>query len=183
MRRVWVLMTVAAIVLAGCGDDEDSSSDEQALAGEITNYVVAALPSGSPLGAAEVGCMWELVVADLGIDRLAESGVEVGAFDSPEEGGAALAEFLGSLSAADVEAVADAGVDCVDLRALLVQPMAAAGIGQDSAECYADEVIDLGDTGLFLALLGVPAAVSEIEAARTSAVQSCLTPEELELLG
>lgn len=74
MRRLVLWLMALCLVASGCGgDDNDESSDEQVLAAAISDQGNS--NPDVPLDSGTTSCLAEGVVAEFGVDELAELGV------------------------------------------------------------------------------------------------------------
>lgn len=163
--RLLVLIPILLLVVAACGDDGGSAfssstastaatdastttaaasnttgdattSATGAAAGDADDLVEAlaaqlAVP-GTPFDDEAAECFARGVVDEIGFDRLAALGAGAPGAD-PEE-------VFSQMSEAEIDAIADLGLACLDLHALFVDQFVSQGLPRDAAICIADGV-------------------------------------------
>lgn len=133
MRQlVWSIVAVGTTIVLGASCAADGAGvDEEAL---IDAIAVDLSTGDDELAVAddEARCAAEQIVDEIGADRLAELGV------TPET--AATTEF-GDFAEAELTAIVDALVGCVDVRSLMAD-LFASDFGDEGARCVAGELSD-----------------------------------------
>lgn len=181
MRARWLLVVLAlGLVAVACGGDAAGlSSEEQALADAI--FADMTLDNADEeVPPDDMRCFADGMVGELGVARLGALGVTASSVGEPEDA------FRG-MTDAEMERMADVGLDCIDYATGFVEAMVAEGMGRSSAECL---TAHLEEGGFFRASFITtmqgedfsPEQDSELLAVFVSGAQDCLTDDELGLL-
>lgn len=181
-RRIMGAILVVALVSTACGDDGGGalSDEERALADLIVLEMMADGEPDDPFRVeASARCFAEGLVAELGIVRLAELGIEAQDVGDPNAA-------FNLMTPAEVETTADIALGCPAFRDALVNEMAADGISTESADCLVGELVESGVFRLLVIaeMRGESTDVIEQDAANSAALVGalvkCLTADELE---
>ena len=170
---------VAVSLVAACGGSGTTlSAEEEAVAVAIEAKMAEEIEeSEDPLADAEVRlCFARGMVGHIGLDRLAELGVTA---DSVAEGDA----VFGGMTESELEGVAAAVSECVDISATFQAELESSGIGSTSAACLVDrlEESDFFEQAFLAGILGDEFAPdASVLATLISAASECLSDEELE---
>jgi hypothetical protein len=150
MRVITVLAAIAALVLAGCGGDDDDAEgagkrklpDTQGSLDEdefIAAFSASLQDDNDGFGATEDegDCAAEAAVAAVGSDRLQAAGLDAAWLESDDFSSTDLTED-------EADAVVDALFGCIDMGASLAANLAdeANGLAVDESECLATELGD-----------------------------------------
>jgi hypothetical protein len=178
------VMLVMVLLVAGCGDDEGLSGEEQEFVDAVVLLSTQDVDPSDPFGGAEAArCSAERMIAELGMDRLAELGL------TPESLFEDSDEMFSLMTEDEIEVLIDIGLECMDFESLMVDWMVAEGLSQESAECYVDELAKTD--ALRLMMIGGmeegddyrPDQDPALLPLMMEAATKCLTPEEMEGLG
>jgi hypothetical protein len=182
-RRVMAVLILVVLTTAACGGDDGRSlgDAEKAIAEVVAVELMADPDPDNPFGDEESArCFARGLVADLGITRLAEIGITA---DGEEA-----VEALGLLNDAEIDAMVDLALECIDFEEVLAAEFAAGGIGEDSARCLVGELAETDFLRLAFraGMIGDesfdpsddPAFLAEM----IGAAARCLTPDEMRMI-
>lgn len=182
MHARWLpVVLTLGLVVGACGDDASSlTPEEQALADAIFADMELDNADDEEVAPDDMRCFAEGMVGALGVARLGDLGVTTGDVGQPEDA------FRG-MTDAEMEQMADVGLECIDYAAGFVDAMEADGLSRSSAGCLADR---LDDGGFFRASFITtmrgedfsPEQDAELLSVFLDGAQDCLTEDELGLL-
>jgi hypothetical protein len=162
MRRLLVLAVCGALLSAGCGGDDDTTSTDASTTStptdgddaeggdeisggeeilgedEYTDVLAASFEdpdTGFGGTADEARCAAEAIVDAIGADRMQEAGVTEEVLTADENAGSDLTEE-------EATAVADAVIECVDLAAAYARGFAGELASADDTACVAERFDD-----------------------------------------
>jgi len=154
--RLLLLIPMLLLLAAACGDDQGSpfgshpdattttaagvtttteaatttaAGGEEALMGFFASELAAA---DSPFDQEAAECFARSIVDEIGSERLAALGAL--------EPGADAESVFSQMSPEEIDSIADLGLSCVDMHALLVDEFTGQGIPEETAICLADGV-------------------------------------------
>jgi hypothetical protein len=135
MKRVLMVLAVAALAVAACGDDDGGGGDKSAATAKVKASLMDESTDGFGLSEDDADCIAEKIVDDFGAERVDEIDFTAStpAFEGDEPAQAA-----------------DAFDDCMELNKLMTSLITSdASVSDDSKACL-DDSIDEDDAHTFL---------------------------------
>jgi hypothetical protein len=140
LKRLLTATLLAALLVAGCGDSDDSGGGDGEN-GELVDAMAAQLTEGDdvPVSDEEAECIASDIVDGIGAERLEELGVTAESVSDDSAGDITELDF----SEDEVTVLVDSIDGCADLKAIFAESMSADGtVSSEDAECLVDELPD-----------------------------------------
>ena len=141
LKRLLIAAVLGAVVIAGCGDSDDSGGGDGGSDSELVDAMAAQLTEDEsvPVSEDEAQCIAGDIVDGVGEDRLEELGVTAESVSDDSAGDITELDFTDE----EVTVLVDAIDGCADLKAIFAESMSADGtVSADDAECLVDELPD-----------------------------------------
>lgn len=180
VRLVWTVAAAAMLVAACGGEAAAPGPAERALADAIYADIEADGVGDEGFDPDGMRCFADGLVAELGVERLAELGVTATDVGEPDAAFRAMTD-------AEMERMADLGLGCLDYQGGFAAAMVDDGMSAAGAGCLADR---LADSGFFRATFIASMRDEDLSADQDdelfavflAAARECLSDDELRLL-
>lgn len=152
------------ITVLGDAMDDCIADSRQVLVDAVAAGILEEPDPAFPVSESEATCVAEGVIDDLGLSRLIVVGVQ-----SERLGG----DQFASLEDHEVQSFTDAFVECIDVRTILLDNIAAGGASEEVLACLDDNIADEDIEALFVAGFSGEDSGAAAERILAPAVEAC----------